>query len=1182
MGLVRLRLRGKLALFVALPVLVAVLALGISAEVILRQSFTEHTRQQMAHAFERLNFSMQIIESDLKSVARLASREEALIASIELVNRYQDKARYNKELIDEEKKLLAKSALDRVKFSQSSEMAIYDQNDELLAFAGQKASTYSLGYLTFANGKPEHLVRTESERNFRQEAVETSKFRAQKHEAQAAHERDAREPIISYQRLGDSLVVKSHQNLFDSGSQKYLGHLEFAYLVDAGFFSRLSSDMGLEISPAFQSPFAQQVSELSAKVTQSQMHPVEAPEKHIGAMRKTTLTGPVFFLVAIDKGREDELISKQRAQTLVVLTVIAAGLLLGIVHVTDKNLMRPLRQLLQQIMQVKRGDYAQTMPPSTNDELEDFGKAINALAQALLQHETELKQSEGRAIGLANRLEEAQAISQLGSWIYELGNAQMEWSAEIFKLLLLDKQLVAPSLNALLDAVHPEDRLAVDSVYRDALARHYDFNVEYRHALADGKLHWVYARCRFEFDQTEKAVRAIGTIQDITERKLAELAQLEASSLLMTVIDSIPMRVFWKDTQLNYLGCNTSFARDAGMASPSDMVGKNDFQMGWVQQAELYRADDQELMDSNVAKLAFEEPQTTPEGGRMWLRTSKIPLRHTDGSVFGILGIYEDITQRKQAEELLRKLSQVAEQSPESVVITDLNGKIEYVNAAFLGNTGYSRTEVIGQNPNVLKSKLTPSQTYKEMWTALRKGQSWSGELVNVRKDSTTFTDWVLISPLRNDMGEVTHYVAVQEDITEKKRLAFELDEYRQGLEVLVTQRTEELNVARRQAEEANRAKSAFLANMSHEIRTPLGAISGMARLVRKEALSDAQLDRMKKLESAARHLSATINDILDLSKIEAGQLELEEGPVVVQTLVDDIANMLREAVSDKGLTLLVQSGPMPAGLLGDSTRLGQALLNYASNAVKFTERGTVTIVCNAEEETAGEALLRFEVRDSGVGLAPEKLHKLFSPFVQADSSTTRKYGGTGLGLAITKRLVEAMGGSAGAQSELGKGSTFWFTARLKKGAVIESANADELQQDAASLLLASCAGRQILLAEDDGFNQEIGSLLLQEVGLLVDIADDGEVAIRMAAQKSYDLILMDMQMPKVDGLQATRSIRASGTGQSVPIVAMTANAFAEDRTRCLEAGMNDFVTKPIDPGLLYQVLYRQLTKSDG
>jgi CheY-like chemotaxis protein len=270
----------------------------------------------------------------------------------------------------------------------------------------------------------------------------------------------------------------------------------------------------------------------------------------------------------------------------------------------------------------------------------------------------------------------------------------------------------------------------------------------------------------------------------------------------------------------------------------------------------------------------------------------------------------------------------------------------------------------------------------------------------------------------------------------------------------------------------------------------------------------------------------------------------------------------------------------VPKYLLGDPTRISQALLNYLGNAFKFTDTGRISLRVSLQEDLTDAVCLRFEVQDTGIGIAGEKLAALFEPFVQADTTTTRKYGGTGLGLALTKRLVEAMGGQVGAHSELGRGSLFWFTVRMGRTAQTPDAMPGALEADALAILQRDYAGTPVLLAEDDAFNREIGTILLQDCGLEVDVAEDGLEAVRMATQKAYALILMDMQMPGADGAEATQRIRAGSVRNAVPIVALTANAFADDRARCLEAGMNDFLTKPVDPLELHQTILRQLMQT--
>ncbi len=418
------------------------------------------------------------------------------------------------------------------------------------------------------------------------------------------------------------------------------------------------------------------------------------------------------------------------------------------------------------------------------------------------------------------------------------------------------------------------------------------------------------------------------------------------------------------------------------------------------------------------------------------------------------------------------------------------------------------------------------------------------------------------------------------QDITEKQRIAIELDQHRHHLEELVAKRTSELVAARIQAETANIAKSAFLANMSHEIRTPMNGIIGMANVLRREGVSPQQGKRLDTIDASAQHLLSVINDVLDISKIEAGKLTLEEAPVVVSSLLANVESILAERVKAKGLHLLIETGHLPHQLLGDPTRLQQALLNYATNAVKFTETGTVTLRAFMQEETTASVMLRFEVQDTGIGITPEAMSRLFSAFEQADNSMTRKYGGTGLGLAITQRLAELMGGKVGADSTAGVGSTFWFTVKLKKGAeVVAAPTATEVDAEAA--IRQRYAGQRILVVDDEPINREVTMIQLDGLDLLTDTAEDGAEAVAMAQKNSYAAIFMDMQMPKLNGVEATRQIRELPGYRDTPIIAMTANAFAEDKAQCLAAGMNDFLIKPVNPDQLFAILLRALSRRD-
>ncbi|KAB2924878.1 MAG: response regulator [Dechloromonas sp.] len=403
-------------------------------------------------------------------------------------------------------------------------------------------------------------------------------------------------------------------------------------------------------------------------------------------------------------------------------------------------------------------------------------------------------------------------------------------------------------------------------------------------------------------------------------------------------------------------------------------------------------------------------------------------------------------------------------------------------------------------------------------------------------------------------------------DITERLRTEQQLADYRDNLEHRVAERTHELASALAAADAANRAKSTFLANMSHEIRTPLNGIMGTVYLLCRDNPTPEQERRLQVVDSATRHLLGILNDILDISRIEADKLLLDETELHPAEIVREAVALFADKAAEKHIELRVDTGNAPARLLGDPVRLKQALINYLGNALKFTERGHIRIGCRTLESSGNSILVRFEVEDTGIGIEPEALARLFSPFEQADNSTTRRFGGTGLGLAITRRLAALMQGEAGAESTPGKGSTFWFTARLAPATGSPAQPAASLPPAPGSVPLT---GRRLLLVEDEPVNREIALGILEELAISVDSAGNGDEAVRLSEQADYDLILMDIRMPGMDGLAATRLIRHRTGSRQVPIVALTANNFAADREECLAAGMNDFVSKPFDPDLL-------------
>ncbi len=1049
------------------------------------------------------------------------------------------------------------------------------------------------------------------------------------------------------------------------------------------------------------------------------------------------------------------------------------------------------------------------------------------------------------------------------------------------------------------------------------------------------------------------------------EAILAREASQAALRKLSLVVEQSPSPVVITDLTGAIEYVNDAFVRNTGY-SREEVIGHNP---RLLKSGKTPPSTYQAMWDALIKGESWvgEFINHTRDGHEQVEWATILPLRQANGSISHYVAIKENITEKRRQEEQLRKLFLAVEQSPESIVITNLDARIEYVNDAFVRNTGYSREEALNQNPRVLQSGRTPPATFRDMWDTLSRGEPWHGELLNKRKDGSEYVELANLAPVRQPDGRITHYLAIKEDITEKKRMAVELERHRDHLEQLVADRTAELSTANREqqalfdaasagivliqnrtimrcnrrmdemfgyapgeqagestriwysddddwsavstevserigqgdthvreqrfvrrdgsrfwarlsvrildvaepdkgivviveditaereiaealrlaaaeqqaifdsassgivliknrvlercnrklhdifgwpegamvgrptrlwyadeaawqagggevyeqiwrgethrreqqlmrkdgslfwarmtahaidlddrdkgsvwvidditaerelfqemrkarvlAEEAARVKSDFLANMSHEIRTPMNAIIGLTHLMRRDITDRRQSDQLGKISTAAHHLLNIINDILDLSKIEAGKLQLEPVDFEIEQVVDTVCTLVHDKAEAKGIELVVAMHALPAALHGDGLRLGQILLNFASNALKFTEKGSVTLRGTVASRHENGVVARFEVVDSGIGLTPEQQGRLFRAFEQADTSTTRKYGGTGLGLAISRRLTEMMGGHIGVESQFGRGSTFWIeiplglvqdgggkraakvvasglnalvvddlseardshvgilemlgmhvtavadgAAALAKVAEADAAgtpydvllidwqmpemdgletgrrlSAMPLARQPARVLVTAYGegisaealaetgyhtllhkpltpsrlfdglqdtlsgrhtivaglhageaedrlrrrgGGRVLLAEDNPINQEVAVELLSAVGLDVDVAEDGEAAVEMVRLAPYDIILMDMQMPKLDGLAATRLIRTLPGGATMPILAMTANAFDDDREACLAAGMNDHVAKPVDPEVLYRAVLRWLRPS--
>lgn len=548
----------------------------------------------------------------------------------------------------------------------------------------------------------------------------------------------------------------------------------------------------------------------------------------------------------------------------------------------------------------------------------------------------------------------------------------------------------------------------------------------------------------------------------------------------------------------------------------------------------------------------------------------------------------EQAISKKTADELAQvnaHLNALIEYLPDLLWLKDPDGVYLACNPRFEAFFGTRKENILGRTDyDFVDKELADFFREHDRKAMQRGGPSVNEEWITFANDGHRELLETTKVPVIDGQGKLIGVLGIGHDISERKRNEAELEKHRQQLELLVGERTIELRQAKDQAEAANRAKSTFLANMSHELRTPMNAIMGMTGSALQRTDDVQQKERLSKVMHASRHLLAVISDILDLSKIEAERMTLEQTAFTLEGILRDMEALLKGKAQEKALNLSVD---LPAALgkqrlCGDPVRLRQVMINLVGNAIKFTPQGgRVDVRIAALAESDADLHYRIEVIDTGIGIAESSLPRLFNAFEQSDNTMTRKYGGTGLGLAICKRLIGLMGGEIGVRSQEGSGTTFWFSLRQRKAMTESDNGADTINEDACAAIAREFSGLTILLAEDEPINQEVTCELLIDSGLTVDVADDGAAAVALARRKPYALILMDMQMPVMNGIDATRAIRALPGYAQVPVLAMTANAFAEDRQRCLDAGMNDHIGKPVAPDMLFQSILKWLRRTN-
>jgi len=710
--------------------------------------------------------------------------------------------------------------------------------------------------------------------------------------------------------------------------------------------------------------------------------------------------------------------------------------------------------------------------------------------------------------------------------------------------------------------IWPDDREMMREFFRAAADNPAQPPKRFRIRHADGHEIWTEARLKAAADGQGRDMGCRWSFRDITLQVMAEKTLRAQEEFLRHVFDLVPHMLFAKDCAGHFFMVNKAMA-DLHGTTPDRMIGKTDadFQdRSGEERLRKVREMDLRVMNSGRREIEPELEFIDQRGVRHVHRIIKMPMKVPGTHEPGILGIAVDITDLKKAQERVQEehalLQTIINTLPDHVFVKDENLNILLCNQATVAAHGFKTPEAMRGKTDL--DYLPPEKAARYMYIERQvlEGRSFPAlEESYFDAEGTEHTFLTSKIPLRDLHGRVTGLVGIARDITQRAAMQRRLKE------------------AKERAEQADRAKSAFLAHMSHEIRTPLNAVIGLTDLLLDCAVTSDQRDYAETIKSSGEALLAIINDILDLSKIEAGQMELESEPFDPRLCVNEVLHMMAGRAVVKGLGLSTETGEsVPARILGDRFRLRQVLLNLVGNAVKFTEEGEICIRVAAEPVGPLRCRMIFRVEDSGIGISPDKLEKVFEPFQQADSATTRRYGGTGLGLPICRKIVEKMNGRIEVESEPGRGSMFkvMFEAEIPESprVPVEPAAVDT------SFISPSLKNLRILLAEDNRVNQKVAMKLLDRLGCQAELAENGRQALERFEVADFNLILMDVQMPEMDGLEATRLIR-SGQCPQPWIVGVTAHALEEDRKACMEAGMNDFLTKPVRLADLRQVLLR-------
>jgi PAS domain S-box-containing protein len=719
--------------------------------------------------------------------------------------------------------------------------------------------------------------------------------------------------------------------------------------------------------------------------------------------------------------------------------------------------------------------------------------------------------------------------------------------------------------------LHPDDRDRVLAELAQSLASRQPFKSEYRMITRDGHVVWFRDEAVAVQDSTGKYLFRQGVMLDLTESKQAEEALNESEQEKAAILGGLKnVAVEYLDPEMQIIWVNTAIQKSLGL-SEDEIRGKHCYEIIYGLESPCSGCTAFKALRSGQSQ---EGELITPDG-KTWLSRSS-PIKDANEKVTGVVHVAVNISGRKKAENALkeseRRLAGIINFLPDATFVIDRGGRVIAWNRAIEAMTGVKAEEMLGkgnyeyaipfygERRSVLIDLVQRSdQNFIKKYNDIESLENGTlvGEayMPNLRGGEAYLLGSA--SALYDSAGNFWGAIESIRDITDRRHAE------------------EDLHRAKEKAESAMRAKSEFLANMSHEIRTPLNAIIGVTGLLLDTPLSSDQRDCLETVRSSGDVLMSVINNILDFSKIEEGKRMREYQPFNLRKCIEDSMDLLAPQAAEKYLVLDCSiDDDVPESLVGDATSLYQVLINLLNNAVKFTDCGDISVHVSCRPLQSGKTELRFSVKDTGIGIPQDRMVGLFQPFSQVDMSTTRRYGGTGLGLAISKKLVELMGGTIWAESEIGKGCTFHFTIQLERAGPEQCPEIREIPKKTSSH--ADIFGRlRLLLAEDNLVNQKVALLMLKKLGIKADVATNGLEVMQALERQTYDVVLMDVQMPEMDGFEATKAIRERWKEEKPHIIAVTAHALEGDRKRCIEAGMDDYISKPVRLEELIEALGR-------